>query len=194
MKNRRTKTIITTVILIMALVQFPLFYYFISGFAGMLIEVPYMLIGLGLTITLLNSLIKFKNTNSRYHIIGLIVTILIAFPASSIQSNVMEHLDWKLQLTKRTAIVEQVKAGLLKPDEQGWCMLKDNSFLPVSNGGNKIFISHDKNGFLEIEFYIDPGFLDHYSALVYTDRKLDMSQKDSDVIRHLDAHWYTLHF
>jgi hypothetical protein len=186
-KTKTSKTILTTIILVMAVVQLPLFYYGI----GLLIEVPYRLIGLILTIALLNSLINYRNTNSRYHIIGLIVIALLAFP-THFQRDAMENLDWKLQLNKRSKIVEQIRAGLLKPDEQGYCAIRDSTFLPVSNIENKVFISRNKS-YLEVEFYIWSGSLDHYSALVYTDRELDMSRKDSNVTRHLDPHWYALH-
>ncbi len=193
MKNQRTKTIVTTIILIMAVVQAPLFYYYSSDLGGILIEVPYSLIGLGLTIALLNSLFKHATTNTRYHIIGLIVTILIAFP-TRFRRDTIEYLDWKLQFNRRSRIVEQVKAGNLKSGEDGRCKLNDNSFLPLSTAGNKILVIHDKAGILEVEFYVESGSLDHYSALVYTDRKLDISEKDNNTVTTLDAHWYAVHF
>jgi len=139
-------------------------------------------------------LIKYKSTNSQYHIIGLIVTIIIAFPAGSFQRDIMENLDWKLQLAKRTAIVEQVKAGLLRPNKQGRYMLKNYSFLPISNDDNEIVVTKDKDGFTEVGFNIDHGFLDHYSSLIYTDRPQTLPYKNNNTVTTFDAHWYTVHF
>src|ERR1700761_6318881 len=100
MKTGKTKTVVTTIILIMALIQAPLFYYYTYGFFKLIFEVPYSLTGLILTILLLNSLIRHKTTNRPYHIIGLIITVIIAFP-TSLRQNTIEYLDWKLRLNER---------------------------------------------------------------------------------------------
>lgn len=193
MKNKRTKTIVTTIVLMMAFVQAPLFYYYTYGFFKLILLIPYSLTGLILSVILLKSIIRHKTTNTLYHIIGLIIGVIIGFP-TSFRQDLIEHLDWKLRLAERNKIVNDVKNGILRPDSGGRCVLLGNYFPPISNDGNEITVSKDNGGYLEIEFNIDRGFLDHYSSLVYTDREQTPPYKNNHTVTILDAHWYTVHY
>jgi hypothetical protein len=52
---------------------------------------------------------------------------------------------------------------------------------------------------VSIEFYIDKGFLDHYSAFLYTNdlkqcNSLDSSiNKGSKITRKVDQNWYVIY-
>jgi hypothetical protein len=69
------------------------------------------------------------------------------------------------------AIIEKVREGKIKVVD---VRLKYNSFPPISNGGNEVFVSITPTGKVEAKFYIDRGFLDHYSAFIYTERQADI--------------------
>jgi len=192
-KTSKAKTIVTTIVLSMALVQAPLFYYYTYGFFKLILLIPYSLTGLVLSIVLLVSIVKQRTTNNSYHIAGLIIGVLIAFP-TSFRQDIIEYLDWKLRIGERNKIVNEVKNGTLKPDSAGRYILDGNYFLPISNGGNEIVVTKDKDGFTEVEFNIDHGFLDHYSSLIYSDRTQTPPFINNNTVTTLDAHWYTVHF
>ena len=65
---------------------------------------------------------------------------------------------------------------------------------PISNGGNEIAIyKTDKNN-LTVEFYIDRGFLDHYSAFVYTNDKKKIQELEEGANKKLDENWYIVSY
>jgi hypothetical protein len=198
MNHKPTKTVMTSILLIMALLQGPYIYYYAEGLFGFIIVIPYMLIGLTLSVFLLISL-RHKHTNTIYHFSGLIVSTIIGF-ASLNSEALIETLDWKLRLSERNKIVELVKQGKLTPNVSHnniICKLPGYPFPPISVGGNEIAIYKDGLGTVTIEFYINRGFLDNYSAFVFTNERKNISIMDSTIsARHspkfkkLKENWY----
>jgi len=192
MTTRKAKTILTTIILLMAVIETPLFYYYTYGLFTIILLIPYSLIGFVLSVILLISVIKYKTTTTAYHICGLIIGIIVGSP-SAFKEKKMEYLDWKLRLNERQQIVNDIKSGRLKPNENGKYILTEKHLLPISNN-SEVTVSRDKDGFVEVEFITDAGFIDHYSALVYTDRKQKIKSAFSNVVTDMDENWYTIHY
>jgi len=188
--NKNSKTIVTIVLLAMALFQGLFFYYFTDGFIQLILLQPFELLGLSLTIVLLFTLIKYRSTNSRFHVIGLIIAFSFGIFISL--GNGMEFLDFNLRMYERKKIVKEVINGPIKSGE-----IKDNSFLPLADGGS-ISFTKNNNGTVYVEFYIDRGFIDHYSAFVYTDDRqeifnLEKGHKDFvSTVKKLRNNWYRI--
>lgn len=202
MKNKSTKTIFTSITLIAALLQWPYSYYYADGLLGFLTMIPYMLTGCVLTTILLISLIKYNQTNTIYHSGGLFLTVIIAFLPLFLKENWIEKLDWKLRLTERNRIVELIKAGKLCPyDNNSICKLPGFIFPPISVGGNEITIVKGNAATVTIEFFIDRGLLDNYSAFVYTNNTEDVlgiermiKERHSPKFIKLQKNWYRVSY
>jgi len=190
----------------MAIIQAPLIYYYTFGLFAFFIVIPYLFVGLGLTIWLLIAVLR--NTNSQmtmFHKLGVILTICIGSLSLFFGEDIIEKLDWKFRRNSREEIVQLVKEGELKPNvthNNIICTLENWKFPPISNGGNEIAIYKSDRGKLTVEFYINRGFLDHYSAFVYTDdsekiKELEehMSYKKGlHINKQLDEHWYRVSY
>ena len=144
----------------MVLFQGPYFYYFSSGFVKLVFLLPFAVTGLVLSIILFFNLIKHRSTNSGYHITGLIIAVIVGF-YTSVGSG-MELIDFYFRLGEREKIVEQVKGGPVKAGN-----IIDQNFFRLSDGG-EVSYTKSPNGAVDVEFYIDRGFLDHYSSFLYT--------------------------
>ena len=173
----------------MALFQGPYFYYFTSGFIKLIFLLPFAIVGLLLSIILFFNLIIHRSTNNRYHIIGLAVAFIIGI-FTSVGSG-MEFLDFHLRKSERELIINEVKNGPVKSGN-----IADIGFLPIANGGD-ISFTKKPNGKIYVEFDIDRGFIDHYSAFVYTDDRKEMSDLDNNnagafisSVKKLDDNWY----
>jgi hypothetical protein len=198
--------ILTIFVLTMAIIQAPLFYYYTFGLFAFFVVIPYLLIGLVLTIWLLIAV--FRNTNSqitKFHKLGVILTISIGCLSLFFSEDIIEKLDWKLRRSSREEIVQLVKADKLKPNVNHnniICTLDKWNFPPISNGGNEIAIYKVDNSKVTVEFYINRGFLDHYSAFVYTNdtkkiKELEehMSYKNGlHINKKLDENWYRVSY
>jgi hypothetical protein len=190
--SKKSKTIIATILLVMALFQGPFFYYFTSGFIKLIFLLSFEIIGLLLSVILFFNLIIHRSTNSRYHIIGLIVSFIIGI--FTCFGSGMEFLDFNLRMSEREQIIDEVKNG---PIKSGGFI--DYSFCPVSNGGD-ISFAKNRNGTVFVEFYIDRGLLDHYSAFVYTNdpqeiEKLEKGECDEDIVdrvEKMENNWYRI--
>src|SRR5665213_1736338 len=136
MKKQRNKTIITSVVLLLALLQGPFLFYYTYGFFKLIFLPLIGVIGLGLTAYLFYSVWKHPSTNTLYHLTGLTLAFVIGF--FTIRTDAFEYLDWKLRQGERDQIVNEVKKGLLAPDDNGTYHLASNTLLPISNGGNDI--------------------------------------------------------
>jgi hypothetical protein len=124
------------------------------------------------------SLIKNKASNTTYHLLGLIIAFTIGI--STLRGDVMDYIDWKFRLAERTKIVERIKSGSFKPED---------------DYNKNIVIKKQDNGIVSIEFIIDGGFIDHYSALLYTNDKKEINalnnaiQKDH-IFKKFGDNWY----
>jgi hypothetical protein len=189
--RKKSKTIVTTILLVMALFQGPYFYYFTSGFIKLIFLLPFAIAGLLLTIILFFNLIIYRSTNSRYHIIGL-ATVFITGIFTSFGRG-MEFIDFNLRMSEREKIVNEVKNGPIKSGS-----ILDEAFFPVANGGDITFTKY-QNGTVYVEFYIDRGFIDHYSSFIYTNNPKEIYNLDNNkggtfisISKKLDNNWYRI--
>ena len=178
----------------MALLQGPVLYYYGVGFRVMFILYPYMLIGLSLSVYMLIKL-KEKKTNTPFMRWGVIAGILLGI-ISLASEDVFEYIDWHLRRSTRNEIVEQVKQGNLKGGK-----LSGRNFPPISNDQNNIYVEKPTDKTVSVTFYINPGFLDHYSAFVYTndpEEQKDVEEWVSSGKREgfakLDTNWYRVNY
>ena len=198
--------ILTIFILTMAIIQAPLFYYYTSGFFAIFIAVPYLFVGLVLTIWLFIAVIKNRNSQiTLFHKTGIIITTSIGTLSLFFCNNLIENLDWKFRRNSREEIVQLVKYDKLKPNVSHnniICKLDNWNFPPISNGGNEIAIYKVDNNNVTIEFYIDRGFLDHYSAFIYTNdieriKEIEgriSSETGLHINKKLESNWYRVSY
>jgi len=188
--SKKAKTILTTILMMMALFQGPYFYYFTSGFPKLIFLLPFAAVGLLLTIILLLNLTIRRSTNTRYHRVGVGVAFAIGLLTSFVPG--MEFMDFVFRLHERQSIVDQVKNG---PVASG--SIADDDFFPLSNGGD-IYFTKNQGGSVRVEFYIDRGFLDHYSSFVYTDDRKEISDLKNgnepmiNSVKKLTDYWYRI--
>jgi hypothetical protein len=182
----------TTALIIFALVQGPILYYFTFGFFKLAGTVFFGVTGFILTLILFIYLIRNRSTTTKYHTIGITLSFIIGL--LTIRGDAIEYLDWNLRKGERNKIVENVKNGLLKSQNIPYI------FFPISQGG-EINIEDNSNGIVSIDFYIDKGFLDHYSAFVYTNNPDEIKTFDSGIgpfgggtVKKLDANWYRVSY
>ncbi len=206
MTKTKFYNILTIFVLIMAIIQAPLIYYYTSGLFAFFIIIPYLIIGLGATVCLLISVLKNKNSEKlKFQKIGLILTISIGSLTLFFGNGIIEKLDWHFRKNSREKIIELIKADKLRPNvsyNNIICNLDNWNFPPISNGGNEIAIYRTDENKLTVTFYIDRGFLDHYSAFIYTEdedkiKELEeriTREKSSRVNKKLDKNWYRVSY
>ncbi|NQX38218.1 hypothetical protein SAMN05421820_101228 [Pedobacter steynii] len=198
--------LLTIFILIMAIIQAPLIYYYTFGLFAFFIVIPYLIIGLGLTVWLLTVLLKNKISEMiRFQKLGVILTISIGSFTLFFGEDIIEKLDWQFRRNSREEIIELIKFGKLKPNvthNNFICTLDNWDIPPISNGGNEIAIYKNEDNKLTVEFYIDRGFLGHYSAFVYTNDKGKIKELEEKmtldeglhVNKKLDENWYRVSY
>ena len=188
-KNNRLATILLT----LAIVQGPLLYYFTFGFFKLLGIVIFGSVGLILTIIAFFDLFRNRSNFATTRIICLIAAFIIGI--GSISGDLMEYMDFHLRKWERNKIVEDLKKGNLKLNKQSGTY-HSTTFIPISNNDNDIEINKDSCGIVSVEFYIDSGFIDHYTAFLYTNDPNEVSQLEhgtSDLykaVKKLDQNWY----
>jgi hypothetical protein len=180
-KNNKTRT--TTILLVIALLQGPILYYFTSGFFKLIGTVIFGLVGLVLTLILFIDILRHKSTNTKYHIIGLIAAFIFGL-STFFWDTPVEYMDFYLRKSERNQIVEDVKKGL-----------------PVAQNSNDIDIDENAKGIVSVRFYIDHGLLDHFSAFVYTNDPNEIRTLNSGVgpfgggvVKKLDTNWYRVSY
>jgi len=190
----------------MALIQSPLIYYYTFGLFSLFIVTPYLFIGVGLTIWLLIAVLRNKNSKiTKFHRIGVILTISIGSLTGFFGEGIIEKLDWQLRRSSREEIIELIKVGKLKPNATHnniICILDNWNIPPISNGGNEIAIYKTDDNNLTVEFYINRGFLYHYSAFVYTNDPKTIQELEerinlkieSHINKKLDENWYRVSY
>lgn len=188
-----TKTIITTVLILLSLLQAPLIFYS-WGFSSILLIVFYCLAGLLLTVYLLIKLIKYRKTTTLYHTVGIALASTIGL--LTMHSNIIARLDWRLRLSERNRIVNEVKNRVLKPNDpkdKELCFLPDSGIFPISKG-NEISITHGFDNTLNVEFFIHFGFFGRYSAFLYTSKPLGIDSINDGSTEKLDDNWYIVNY
>ncbi|MCU7492344.1 MAG: hypothetical protein HF308_09975 [Ignavibacteria bacterium] len=199
----KLNTVLAAICLIMASSLCIVPYYWINGFVGIFVVPSLLLLGLGLTVWLGFRLYKSGNDiQTGFQKFGFYATIVIAV-CSLFAEVPIEYLDWHLRQATRNEIVQKVKNGTLKPNvsyNNVICSLSYLYFPPISNGGNDIAIEYGKDKSVTVEFYISRGFLDHYSAFVYTEdlEKIkefeDMIKRNGHGNKKLENNWYRVSY
>lgn len=204
--NEKKYDVLTVFVLIMAIIQAPLAYYYTSGLFAFFIVIPYLFVGLGLTIWLLSLVTKKSNEQiTVFHRIGVFLTIFIGCVSFIFGEDLIEKFDWNLRRNSREEIIQLIKSKKLRTNNNDKNVLYtlDNWKFPlISNGGNKILISQTELGKLTVEFYINRGFLDHYSAFVYTNDQEKIKEledymsikKSTETNKKLDQNWYRVSY
>ena len=204
--NEKKYDVLTVFVLIMAIIQAPLVYYYTSGLFAFFIVIPYLFVGLGLTIWLLSLVTKKSNEQiTVFHRIGVFLTIFIGCVSFIFGEDFIEKFDWNLRRNSREEIIQLIKSKKLRTNNNDKNVLYtlDNWKFPlISNGGNKILISQTELGKLTVEFYINRGFLDHYSAFVYTNDQEKIKEledymsikKSTETNKKLDQNWYRVSY
>lgn len=206
MTNSRFYSLLTIFVLTLAIIQAPLLYYYTFGLFAFFIVIPYLIVGLGLTVWLLIVVLKSKKSEIvRFQKLGVILIISIGSLTLFLGEETIEKLDWWFRRNSRQEIIELVKADRLKPNvthNNIICTLEDWNIPPISNGGNEIAIYKTDDNRLTVEFYINRGFLDHYSAFVYTNDKEKIQELDErtalntglHVNKKLEENWYRVSY
>jgi len=105
----------------------------------------------------------------------------------------IEKVDWVIFENKRNEIVKQVKTKELNPNVSwnGWVCELPFEFPVVSNGGNDIGISRNKeNNGTTVTFWIFRNFFDSPSThFVYTDDPEIIKKLDKRVAEQPDDNW-----
>jgi len=169
-------------ILLMAVMQSPILYYYDFGILMQFFAPFYIVVGASLNLLTLNMVVRSKLvTNKGLLQFMLFSSVIIGLLSSAFGDYIVEQLDWSLRLKTRVEIIREIKCGMMEPNVKGnntACMMSNWIFPPISNGGNEIFIEKTDSIQFTVTFLITPGFLDHYNAFVYTN--------DRDKIVELD--------
>jgi len=195
---KSARALIVTLILLLALIQSPLFFYFTSGKVKTFGLISYALVGFCLTALMFYLILKRNFKNNGYNITVLCVSFLVG--VLTLRPDIIEYLDWKYRQDEREAIIDEIKESKLKPDNYGLAHVVQNTFLPISNGGNYILIRKKMNGLVSVEFYTDRTLIEHYSALLYTNDPDEIaimdrsSEHNNRFARKYGENWYMVHF
>jgi len=184
---------LTLMILVMAIIQAPLFYYYMAGMSAFFLLIPYLAIGLGVSIYLLVPFYKKKDlVKTKFHKFGLITAITLGLISLFFGSIIVEKLDWKMRRKTRDTIVTNIKNEIQNRRTFDSYNIEKWNFPPISNGSKEINISKGEKGELTIRFYIDQGFIDHFSAFVYTNDSNELKRFYSSgaSVKQLDYNWY----
>lgn len=162
------KDFIFSIILCLVWIVFaPFMYFYTFGLAGTIIVVPYILFGLVLTILwILRIARSIKQKPKQYFLLILIQIIpFISFKYLS-DDVIMEQIDWKFNYKARMDLIEKIESGKVKPING---KIKSHHFPPISNGGNEVIIYQDSiTKKIVATFFINRGYVDHYSAFIYS--------------------------
>jgi len=204
MNTSAFKTCLTFLIIVLAILQAPISYFFTEGFYGVVFMVPYMIVGLSLSIWALVKVIRERTTRKRFHIYGLAAGAIIGIGQAP-QNALIEYFDWSAMKSERERVVANIRSNYkdtVTNNNRGYYPIPNNkiSLIPLSRGGIAKIIKRNGDT-ISVEFYIDRGFIDHYSAFLYTndpDEKaaMDRSIKEGKYgfYKKLDKNWYSIHY
>ena len=180
-------------------------YYSSSGLV-FIIMILYIAVGVLITYFLLIvALSDNGKVRPKFHITRVVLIILIGTLTLFLGPDLIEKIDWYLRKDTRKKIVHKAMSGELTQnvtDSKITCKLNSWKFPPISNGGNIISIDKTPDNKYKIKFYINNGFLDHYSAFVYTNdpkeiKELDertLSPLNMDTNKKLEENWYRVSY
>lgn len=192
MINHKVYNFWTIVLMLLALLQAPILYYYTSGLFSVFVTILYLSIALIITGIILRSWIKKKDI-SVFHKAGVSFSIILGIVSSIWGSETIEQLDWKYRRAERESIVKKALNGDIKDE-----VLATNYFPPISNGG-KVLVESKSPGNVTVTFFIDRGLLDHYIAYIYTNDKSLIEDFDARTKsewhrtnKKIDENWYRI--
>jgi len=170
-------------------------YYYINFFILAFVCLGLTLLLFILTLIQLVKTIRERKTLTKLRIAKLVTFCLLFILTLYRHSTnlVIEKVDWMILENKRNEIVEQVKTKELNHNVSwnGWVCELPFEFPVVSNGGNDIGISRNKeNNGTTVTFWIFRNFFDLPSTyFVYTDDPEEIKRLDKKVAEQPDANW-----
>jgi len=195
------KNLLALSIIFLALLQGPFIYYYASGFMAAIFILPYLFVGFFLSALLLYRIVKKQEKTAKFHIAALIFGIIIG-TISIFSEDYFEKIDWHFRKSQREEIITKLKNGSLKynPDKSTF-HLETFKYSFLSNGGNDIIVQADSKNQLTVTFFINRGFLDHYSAFVYTDDPNEIKRIENNIEStakennfKIEKNWYRLNY
>lgn len=147
MNHKSTLTILTTLTLMLALLQAPYAYYYADGLFGFIVVIPYLLTGLILSLFLWYSYRKYLTVRSWYNLVALSAAMIVGLTSLLTGSEIVERMDWHLRFAERSRIVEEIRSRKLTPNvayNDVMCKLSYSYFPPISVSDNEISIKHMK--------------------------------------------------
>lgn len=195
------KNLLALSIIFLALFQGPFMYYYASGFMAEILMLPYLFVGFFLSALLLYRIAVKREKTTKFHIAALIFGIIIG-TVSIFSEDYLEKIDWYLRKAQREEIISRIKNGSIKYDtNKSVHHLEEFKYALISNGGNDIAISSNEKNQLEVEFFINRGLLDHYSAFVYANDPNEIKRIENDIEStanennyKIEKNWYRLSY
>jgi hypothetical protein len=174
--------------------------YFIQPFSWLLVCLTLLILSIR---QIIKTIKKRKNIkpNSIFNLsITLILFFLTFYNFNKIPSSIVEKVDWVVSYNKRKQIIKEVEMGKLRPNTKmniGICRLPF-SFPIVSNGGNDIWITENRN-MKTIKFWISRGFFEApQTYFIYTNdaetKKYyqELIKNKPDFNWQLEENWYRI--
>ncbi len=164
--NRRIYKILSIIALLMIIVQAPLFHFYITGLLSGILYFLYIIIGVLTVFFVLFMTKKYKSFTfyKLLNFVTLILGVFVFFQGSAL----MNKIDFKINREKRENLVKSIiqKEDLSFKNDTAWTQTIDKS-LNIISSSNRLLVTK-KNTNYKFQFYIDDGFLDHFSAFLYT--------------------------
>lgn len=202
MNSSRSKTYLTSLIIVLAFLQVPIAYFFTEGFFSVVAMLPYALLGFTLSVVAAVKLFRYRSTNKPFHIYGLIIGVGVGL-LQPFQFSQIEILDWWLMREDREKIIAEIGSDrnrVVLSQNHELYSIPQNALFSISKGG-KVNIKKQHGDTLSIEFYIDRGFIDSYKAFLYTNDsieqaeiELSIKQGKNAVYKKYDDNWYSIHY
>jgi hypothetical protein len=191
-------TVISSIVLIAAIVQPFIFYFYTYGMGFVFLAIPYSVLGLGFTIVAFQQVIKLNEEGKSWKML-FVMAVLSPIIAIGFFFIDMESIDWVWQLSKREQIIADIKSGKI-PTTEKHNKVKLHTFPPLSNGGNEIMIYKYPDNTFDITFFVDRGFLDHWLEYRYTNNieqqqliEKRIAEGKPNLYRKLKDEWYRLY-
>ena len=170
-----------------------------SGPFGFFESLFFILLCYGITFNIvLNFFAKKWEKKKRF------ISLLLALTGTTIACSIFyvdhrtfEEIDWLMNYDTRNRIVKEILNKQTKTEE--FKLQQLHTWIPVSNGGNEIFVQKSKAG-ITVKFWIDRGFLDTHSEFVFTNCPEELAaihhllkvHPNNDNYRKIESNWYRL--
>jgi len=195
------KNLLALSVILLAIFQGPFIYFYISGFEAIIFLVPYLFVGFFLSALLLYAIVAKRAKANKFHITALIFGITLG-TISLFSEDFFEKIDWYLRKSQRDEIIEKLKIRSIKYNpEKPALHLDEFKYSLLSNGGNDILVFANAKNQFTVTFFINRGFLDHYSAFVYTNDPNEIMRLEYGIQStakennfKIEKNWYRLNY